>query len=48
MTLEEARKIVSECTGYIDSDDSSVVLDGRFTVEQLKALLLVLEKDMEL
>lgn len=44
MTLEESRKIVADCDGYIDSDDfKRVVLDGTFTVEQLRALIMVLE-----
>lgn len=42
MTKDEAHKLLRKA-GYVDFEDDKVILDGWFSIEQIKAILFLLE-----
>lgn len=45
MNSETAQKIIQNSTEYVDISDNYVRLDGKFTVEDLHAILQLMEYD---
>lgn len=45
MTVEEAKEILGDCREYTDlnGEDQSAILDGDFTLEEIKAVVVLLE-----
>lgn len=47
MTLQEAKQIVSDMSAYIGDgyDDTSLTIDGSVTLQELKALRVMIEAE---